>query len=64
MKHVTNIDHTLRHVARRVTHLVEWVDYYSGARAQPSGRPARLTVYSSSPSFDDGAAEGFDQRAA
>jgi hypothetical protein len=49
MKHVTK-------VARGFTHLVKWVDYHSGPGTQPTGRPARLTFYSSG--GDPAAVEG------
>jgi hypothetical protein len=60
MKHVTSIDQSLRQVARRVTHLVEWVDYYSGAGTQPSGCPARVTIFSTRPGGGDTAVEGLE----
>jgi hypothetical protein len=53
MKHVTNI-------ARGFTHLVKWVDYYSGPGTQPSGRPARVTILSSRPDGGDAAVDGLD----
>jgi hypothetical protein len=53
MKHVTNI-------ARGFTHLVKWVDYYAGPGTEPSGCPARVTVYSSGPSGPDTAIDGLD----
>jgi hypothetical protein len=63
MKRVTNIDQSLRGVARGFTHLVKWVDYQSGAGAQPSGCPARLTFYSSCPSGADASVEGLERAA-
>jgi hypothetical protein len=45
-------------ITRRVTHLIQWADYQSGAGAQPSGSPARLTIYSLSPDGDHAAVEG------
>jgi hypothetical protein len=39
---------------------VKWVDYQSGADTQPSGRPARVTIYSSRPGGDYAAVEGLD----
>jgi hypothetical protein len=53
MKRVTNI-------ARGFTHLVKWVDYQAGPGTQPSGCPARVTVYSSSPNGADPAVDGLD----
>lgn len=60
MATVTAIDHVLRGTARRCTHLVKWVDYHSGGGAQPSGCPARLTFYSSSPGRDDAVIEALE----
>jgi hypothetical protein len=54
MKRVTNI-------ARGFTHLVKWVDYHSGPADQPSGRPARVTFYSSRPDGGDAAVEGLER---
>jgi hypothetical protein len=47
MQPVTAIDPILRHVARGLTHLVNWADHHAGAGTLPSSRAARLTVYSS-----------------
>jgi hypothetical protein len=60
MKRVTEIDQMVRRVARQFTHLVEWADYQAGAGSEPSGRPARLTFYSSRPGSDDAAVDDFD----
>jgi hypothetical protein len=60
MKHVTSIDHSLRGVARGFTHLVKWVDYQSGSGPEPTGCPARVTVYSSRANGGDAGVEGLD----
>jgi hypothetical protein len=58
MPTVGTIDHLLRAGARGVTGLVKWADYQSGTRPEPTGRPARLTYYSSG--SGDAGAEGLD----
>jgi hypothetical protein len=60
MPHSVPPQSLIRGVARGVTHLVKWVDYHSGADTQPSGRPARVTIYSSRPGGDYAAVEGLD----
>jgi hypothetical protein len=60
MPHPVPPQSVLRGVARGFTHLVRWVDYYSGADTKPSGSPARMTIYSSRPAGDYAAVEGVD----
>ena len=39
---------------------MKWVNYHVGADAEPSSRPARVTVFSSFPTGDDAAGERLD----
>jgi hypothetical protein len=47
MRSATRLNPILRQAARGFAHLRSWVDYYAGARTQPSGCPARLIVHAS-----------------